>query len=941
MKKILSFLILFLMFICFVKADDGKEVIELIDATSNYNTIIGYGNKIITPTFNTTLGEGIVFESDEYEWQVLKDGRWISVRNGYKFSSGTWRYSTTVKLAGSLNETMKLANATKLKVNGEDWLFSYCSTCGEGSTPNGTIYSPKIVLENDGELQFFESESYRIYTNYKGVGINSFSVAGGAEGGIEPYTFSKVSGPEWINVSSEGMVSGTPTTLGVNDNLVVRVTDSENNHKDISIIVDKTILSPAERQLVEKVEMTSNINSLPVLGNDIEHPTFTFTTTEGSQIEEYNAHWYKLVGSNFKEQTGKFTPGVWQYRTFVALSGEAAETYRFDDNTKVFVDDVDYNAAFDGSGNEYYSLSIKSPEFLIKDKINSIELDGSFNKPKVGDDIVEPIIWIQSINNDDELTNVFDVEAVWQYKTGEGTFDWKNASGKFEAGKTYHIRLLVTVESDIYDLNIVPTFPVTFKGYNLTQFQLNEKSVGEFIEFAELEEIKEISIPNVTIKNNNNKVTLSWEAQEAATKYIVYRSTDNKKFSKVGEVTTNSYVDKGLTYNKKYYYKVKSCDNNKCTSYSEVVSKKIRPNKVVLSIKSASTNNIKLKWDKVGTTGYEVYRSTDQKKWSKVKTITKNNTLEFNNKSLKSNKKYYYKVRAYKKVGTKKVYGPYSDVVVTRTAPVLPKISIKSVNDKTLKITIDSVKGLSYYEIKRSLKKDSNFETIYTGSDLTYVDTNLILGDTYYYKIRVCNSWNNCSKYSDVIGKRVVPATPVQSVFYTDAGRNRVQIFMSDSDTIYGFEIYRSKSEDKSFKKVYNVNYQYFSYKYFDTNSDKYYYKIRAYQLVNGEKIYSSFTKAVKPIYDERKRCNEFAGLWFNYSLTTRIELRSNLRDEEFPFELAESVARNYQGDWERYALMLAQRYKEQNYSNEEIMSMLSNQWFTEEEITYAIEHLE
>ena len=840
MKKILSFLILLLMFTCFVKADDGKEVIELIDATSNYNTIIGYGNNIITPTFNTTLGEGIVFESDEYEWQILKDGRWISVRNGYKFSSGTWRYSTTVKLTGSLNETMKLANATKLKVNGEDWLFSYCSTCGEGSTPNGTIYSPKIVLENDGELQFFESESYRIYTNYKGTSIYSFSVAGGAEGGSEPYTFSKVSGPKWINVSSEGMISGTPTTLGVNDNLVVRVTDSENNHKDISIIVDKTILSPAERQLVEKVEMTSNINSLPVLGNDIEHPTFTFTTTEGSRIEEYNAHWYKLVGSNFKEQTGKFTPGVWQYRTYVALSGEAAETYRFDDNTKVFVDDVDYNAAFDGSGNEYYSLSIKSPEFLIKDKINSIELDGSFNKPKVGDDIVEPIIWIQSINNDDELTNVFDVEAVWQYKTGEGTFDWENASGKFEAGKTYHIRLLVTVESDIYDLNIVPTFPVTFKGYNLTQFQLNEKSVGEFILFDELEEEKDLVIPNVVITSDNNKVTLSWDNDEVASKYKVYRSLDNKKFNKVGEVTTNSYDDKGLTYDKRYYYKVKACNSLKCTSYSEVVNKKIRPNKVVLSIKTASTNNIKLKWDKVSTTGYEVYRSLDNKKFSKVKTITKNNTLEWNNKNLKSNKLYYYKVRAYKKVGSKKVYGTYSEVVYTKSAPVKPKVTL-SINDyDEININIMSVKGAKLYRIFKS-EDGKNYERIH---DLTspgiISDKGNVIGKTYYYQIKVCNEYDRCSTR---VTRSIKQTTKTPSLKVESTTTKKVNVTVGSVLNADGYRVYRSNYKNGTYEMIKDIKNE-SNPEFVDTTKKgyTYYYKVRSYKVVDNAKVYSSFS---------------------------------------------------------------------------------------------------
>ena len=47
--------------------------------------------------------------------------------------------------------------------------------------------------------------------------------------------------------------------------------------------------------------------------------------------------------------------------------------------------------------------------------------------------------------------------------------------------------------------------------------------------------------------------------------------------------------------------------------------------------------------------------STDNKKWKSASTIKKNGTLEVNIKKLKANKKYYFKVRAYKKVSGKKL----------------------------------------------------------------------------------------------------------------------------------------------------------------------------------------------------------------------------------------------------------------------------------------------
>ena len=55
----------------------------------------------------------------------------------------------------------------------------------------------------------------------------------------------------------------------------------------------------------------------------------------------------------------------------------------------------------------------------------------------------------------------------------------------------------------------------------------------------------------------------------------------------------------------------------------------------------------------------------------------KSSTLSYTDKGLSANKRYYYRVKAYKKVGSKKVYGSYSDVVSAKTAPAKPKLSIK------------------------------------------------------------------------------------------------------------------------------------------------------------------------------------------------------------------------------------------------------------------------
>ena len=48
--------------------------------------------------------------------------------------------------------------------------------------------------------------------------------------------------------------------------------------------------------------------------------------------------------------------------------------------------------------------------------------------------------------------------------------------------------------------------------------------------------------------------------------------------------------------------------------------------------------------------------------YSKVKTVTSGSAVSFTNTSLSRGKTYYYKVRAYRTVNGKKIYGAYSDI---------------------------------------------------------------------------------------------------------------------------------------------------------------------------------------------------------------------------------------------------------------------------------------
>ena len=832
-KSLKVFLILAIFFLAFgyIKALDEREIVTNIVATSNIDSVAKYGSTIEAPTFNIT--EGLEAEIQEGRWYHYESGKWMVRENNYQFNSGRWQYRTKVAITEENKELYVLNSQTKVNINEEDWTYSYSSSQGFAN-----IYSKEYVFESSSELNYFAHEKYRIYATYRDVAAYTISVAETVEGGVEPYVFTKVSGPNWLTVSEEGTVNGTPTVVGNNEDLVVRVTDANNDHKEITVPVEKTMLPPAEREVIMNVTATSNTDTIPVLGAEIKAPTFNIQNGKGEKFVGYNDGWYKKRGDNWElKEEGNFTEGVWQYRTHVILEREPAEIYRLSDDTVVMVDGEDWNAALSGIGNEFYDLAVNSKEYVIAGPINNIKLNGTIVAPKVGADITEPVIWIESINDDPELVNLdAEVEAYWQYKTGDGFFDWANATGKFELNKTYHIRMLITINSEVYELANIATFPVTFEGYELTQFQLNNKTVGEFIEFPAL---KVLVTPNVNIKNNGNSLTLTWESQDAATKYEIYRSTSKTvNFKKIVDATEAEYEDKSVAYGTTYYYKVRACDSEKCTAYSNTLSGKITPSKVEgLNALTIGTNQVKLGWTKFDDmTGYEIYRSTKiNGKYTLV--VRTKNVDNYTNTRLYANTTYYYKIRTFRLVGRTRVYGAYSDIITVRTAPVAPKVSAIVTDYNQITLTVNSVKGASKYEIYRSTIKNSEYTKI---GELAvagkYTDNELTSGVGYYYKVMACNT--SCGNYSSIVGRIPVPKTPNISLSINE--NKRVKVAITEINGADGYEVYRSLYRNKRYSLVGTTE----TLEYIDEVglNTRYYYRVRAYRIVDEKKVYGAFS---------------------------------------------------------------------------------------------------
>ena len=401
-----------------------------------------------------------------------------------------------------------------------------------------------------------------------------------------------------------------------------------------------------------------------------------------------------------------------------------------------------------------------------------------------------------------------------------------------------HYTIRYSIGNTNYDLEEMPTFKDPGEyivNYKISAYGYNDlEGSAKVIIYA-------FDNPTLKYSASNYTMTLTWNHQDIVTSYQVYRSTDNKNWTFISSTTNTKYVDSKLTYGTIYYYKIEAVTNLASRKYSNVISKKIVPNTVKnLKISSANTTSINLAWDKVATTGYQVYRSTDNKTWTKIASIKSNSTLTYKDTGLTANKMYYYKVRAYKYVDSKYTYGSYSSVVSTKTAPKAPTASVSLWNYNTLSIKVNAATGATKYLIYRSTSKTGTYTKVgeLTAAG-TFKNTSLTTGKTYYYKVKACNSYNRCSGYSSVVSMKVVP-NKVKGLQASPA-KTSIKLTWNSVYGATGYEVYRSISKTGTYTKVTTVTTNSYTNKNLTSNKT-YYYKVRAYRLVGETKVYGAYS---------------------------------------------------------------------------------------------------
>ena len=358
MKKVLSFVLSFVLVLTMLPFSAlAKEKISRVELTSDIASILVYDGEVRQPTFTVTNGAPVYCDV-AYIYRYNR-GSWELCDNGKKITAGTWIVNCYFEINRDVNTSYELADDVTVSVDGVEWTIHSSGVQTNGDRSFVIAYRDNYTVDAPPTLEFMDDEYLDIQKNFVDEAISAVSVSARVTGGTEPYTFSKTSGPEWITVSDDGRITGTPSTAGANSDLVVRVTDAAGDYKEITIAVAETL---AKREVISSVELTSDLRLPLLVGSDVVNPEYVVSedapfTVISHGWYEYSHEWVRTTDTQFME--GK------SYRLLSALSitSSNADLFRFDSNLTVKVNGVEYDVYNIFNGATYCNAFFNSPEY--------------------------------------------------------------------------------------------------------------------------------------------------------------------------------------------------------------------------------------------------------------------------------------------------------------------------------------------------------------------------------------------------------------------------------------------------------------------------------------------------------------------------------------------------------------------------------------------------
>ena len=350
------------------------------------------------------------------------------------------------------------------------------------------------------------------------------------------------------------------------------------------------------------------------------------------------------------------------------------------------------------------------------------------------------------------------------------------------------------------------------------------QSVASSATTQNINNLPAIPAPPAATAQSANRIDISWAVVSGATYYRLSRAlAQNATYNETYAGANLSFDDTALDAGVTYFYKLSACgDNNVNTCSAQSVASSATTQNInnlpaipappVATAQSA--NRIDISWAAVsGATYYRLSRALTQN-------ATYNETyaganLSFDDTALNAGVTYFYKLSACSdnNVNTCSAQSVASSATTQNinnlpVAPAPPVVTAQSAN--RIDISWAAVSGATYYRLSRALAQNATYNETYAGANLSFDDTALDAGVTYFYKLSACsdNNVNTCSAQSvassattqNINNLPVAPAPPVA----TAQSANRIDISWAVVSGATYYEIYRNSQDSETGRSLIN-----------------------------------------------------------------------------------------------------------------------------------------
>ncbi len=298
------------------------------------------------------------------------DDTWSQLSDGDIFAEGTYYFRPQLRVDGTYGTTHRLPSTAAeltVTVDGKAW-----SVLGDPAVFSEYSYawvkSPEFtIVKKTLPLTFNDSPALDYTENFVNTAVAEKDLKEYVVGGTETYTFSKVTNYcSWLHVSSDGVISGTPTATDQNAYYEkIQVSDGE-SAAAIEIYVGRVYPQSGDRTVLTTATFTGL--TTPVYGAALQE--ISLTASEGAvySLGSFRKWQKKADDDSWAEYNGaQFEVGTYRAQVQLRIDGSNAYYHVLSADTKMVVDGKEWTIM--GGVNVFSSYSYGiwvSPEFEVK-----------------------------------------------------------------------------------------------------------------------------------------------------------------------------------------------------------------------------------------------------------------------------------------------------------------------------------------------------------------------------------------------------------------------------------------------------------------------------------------------------------------------------------------------------------------------------------------------